>query len=388
VDSTHLALLRTPAGQEALAAASGLLEGDRLAAASALRAQFGADLAAAALTQATLRQRATAKFGADASEMYFTRAGLEQATRAIVAERRAWRLREAGAHRVADLGCGIGGDLRAFTSAGLRAHGIDADAVTAACAALNAPSATVSAGDVQDLDLTRFDAVFCDPARRSGNRRVFTPSDYSPPWEWVSALPGLVPSTVLKLAPGIDQALLPRESELELVSVDGEVVEATAWCGPLVSAPRRATVIRHETAHELTGSGLLSAPAGIPRAYVYDPDGAVVRSHLVAELAAQLDACLADETIAYLWADRPLRTAFARCFEVDEVLPFSLKRLRAALRARDVGRVEILKRGSPLDVQALRRELRLSGANEASVLLTRVKGDPVAVIARSITRDR
>jgi len=165
------------------------------------------------------------------------------------------------------------------------------------------------------------------------------------------------------------------------VSVDGDVVEATAWCGPLASVPRRATVIRDDTAHELTGTGEQLAPVAPPRAYVYEPDGAVVRSHLVAELATHLDATLADETIAYLWADSPHRTAFARCFEVQEVLPFSLKRLRTALRLREVGRVEILKRGSALEVQTLRRELRLKGDNEASVLLTRVKGAPVAVIA-------
>lgn len=381
MDSTQLALLRTPEGQEALAAASPLLDGDRLAAASALRERFGADLASAALTQASLRRQAAAKFGPDAAEMFFTRAGLEQATRAIVAERRAWRLKEAGVHRIADLGCGIGSDLRAFTAEGLRAHGVEADPLTAACAELNAPSATVSVGDVQEVDLSRYDAVFCDPARRTGNRRLFRPSEFSPPWEWVVSLPSRVPSTVLKLAPGIDHDLLPAGSELELVSVDGDVVEATAWCGPLVSCPRRATVIRDETAYELTGTGVLSAPVAPPRAFVFEPDGAVVRSHLVAELAVHLDATIADETIAYLWADRPHRTPFARCFEVDEVIPFSLKRLRAALRARHVGRVEILKRGSAVDVQVLRRDLRLEGDNEASLLLTRVKGAPVAVIA-------
>ncbi len=111
MDSTQLALLRTPAGQEALAAAAPLLDGDRLAAATALRARFDADLAAAALTQATLRRQAVAKFGVAAGEMFFTRAGLEQATRAIVAERRAWRLARSGAHRIVDLGCGIGSDL-------------------------------------------------------------------------------------------------------------------------------------------------------------------------------------------------------------------------------------------------------------------------------------
>ena len=381
MDSTQLALLRTAAGQDALAAAVPLLDRDRLAAISALRERFPADLAAAALTQATLRRQGVAKFGSAAWEMFFTRAGLEQATRAIVAERRAWRLKEAGVHLITDLGCGIGSDLRAFTAEGMRAHGVEADPLTAACAAINAPSATVSVGDVQDVDLGRYDAVFCDPARRTGNRRVFRPADYSPPWEWVEALPTRVPCTVLKLAPGIAHDALPRGCELELVSVDGDVVEATAWCGPLASVPRRATVIRDDTAHELTGTGEQLAPVAPPRAYVYEPDGAVVRSHLVAELATHLDATLADETIAYLWADSPHRTAFARCFEVQEVLPFSLKRLRTALRLREVGRVEILKRGSALEVQTLRRELRLKGDNEASVLLTRVKGAPVAVIA-------
>ncbi len=154
--------------------------------------------------------------------------------------------------------------------------------MTAACAAINAPSATVTVGEVQEVDLSRYDAVFCDPARRTGNRRLFRPADYSPPWDWVVSLPSRVACTVLKLAPGIDQDLLPPGTELELVSVDGDVVEAAAWCGALATVSRRATVIREETAYELTGSGVAFAPVGKPKAYVYDPDGAVVRSHLVA----------------------------------------------------------------------------------------------------------
>ena len=44
------------------------------------------DLAAAALTQASLRRQARAKFGDAAAELFFTRAGLEQATRPEVAD--------------------------------------------------------------------------------------------------------------------------------------------------------------------------------------------------------------------------------------------------------------------------------------------------------------
>lgn len=381
MDFAQLCLLRSATGVQALRDAADLLGEDRLHAASSLRARFGPDLAAAAMTQADLRQRAVAKFGSQAATMFFTRTGLEQATRWVVARRRARRLKEAGVRAVADLGCGIGADLCAVVSLRMRGYGVEADPLTAACAELNVPSARVVVGDARDFDLSRVDAVFCDPARRRGGRRVFDPGDYAPPWDWVVSLPQRVPKTVLKLAPGIDQSLLPAHSELELVSVDREVVEATAWCGPLAQVLRRATVIKHGAASELTGTGTLQAPTGQARRYVYDPDGAVVRSHLVAEFASTVDGVLADPSIAYVWSDRPVSTPFARCFEVDEVMQFSLKRLRAALRTRKVGRLEILKRGSALDVTTLRKDLRLGGTRSASLLLTRIADKPVAVIA-------
>ncbi|HZM75915.1 MAG TPA: hypothetical protein VFC19_09325 [Candidatus Limnocylindrales bacterium] len=376
-----LSVLLTPAGRAALEAAAPLAEGDELAAASTLRRRFDPTVAAIALTQARLRVRARAKFGERASGMFFTRAGLEQATRPVVAARRAARLLSGGVARVADLGCGIGSDL--FY---LRGTGIESDRQTALCASLNVPSAQVIHGDVRDFNLSTVDAAFCDPARRTASRRIFDPADYSPPWDWLLGLVSAIPRTVLKLAPGIDQEALPAGCELELVSVDGEVVEAAAWCGPLAEVPRRATVIRGDVAHQLTGTGLSPAPVGQPAGYIYDPDGAVVRSHLVASLAEIMGGVVADPTIAYVWSDRAVESPFGRCFAVDEVMPFSLKRLRAALRARGVGRLEILKRGSPLSPDTLRSQLKLSGDASASLLLTRVAGHPVAVIATPVPK--
>jgi hypothetical protein len=152
------------------------------------------------------------------------------------------------------------------------------------------------------------------------------------------------------------------------VSVRGEVVEAAFWCGPLAEVPRRATLVG--TA-EITGTGEAKAPVGKP-------------AHLVAEFAATVGGHLGDPEIAYVYTDAPTPTPYARCFTVEEVLPFSLKRLRARLRERGVGRVEILKRGSALDVEKLRRDLRLAGPAAATVLLTRVAGAQVAVIGSAV----
>jgi SAM-dependent methyltransferase len=383
----------------ALATADRLNIADRLAAATAMRAAgFSPELTSAALTQATLRRRAEAKFGADAARLLFTRTGLEQATRAVVARRRAARLAASGATRVADLGCGLGADAIAFARAGLSVYAVDADPVTAELAAANAAALgladriTVACADATTVDLSHVDAVFCDPARRdsTGVRRVFDPAAYSPPWTFVTGLAARVPRTVLKLGPGVDHALLPppTEAEAEWVSVDGDVVEAAVWCGPLATVPHRATVLRGDDIQELTGTGSVGAPVGGVRPYLFDPDGAVVRSHLVAEFAERVAGSLADPRIAYVFADAPVDTPLGRCFRVVEELPFPLKQLRKALRERDIGRLEIRKRGVAIEPDRLRLDLKLSGHSGATLVILRIGDTPRAFLCEPHDRAR
>lgn len=122
----------------AVAARGGADERTLLATLSALRGAYDPELVSAALTQARLRERARAKFGADAARMFFTPDGVEQATRPVVAAHRAGRFAGAGAGRVLDLCCGIGGDLLGFGRAGLAAHGVDRDPLTVEVARANA----------------------------------------------------------------------------------------------------------------------------------------------------------------------------------------------------------------------------------------------------------
>ncbi|MBL7256994.1 methyltransferase domain-containing protein [Actinoplanes sp. LDG1-01] len=383
----------------ALALASEIAAGDPLAAASALRSRgVPPELAAAALTQVDLRRRATSKFGPDAESMFFTRAGLEQATRAAVSNRRAARLAAAGVKTLADLGCGLGSDAIAAARAGIEVYAVDADPLTAETAAANVAALKldhlirVECADATTVRVEGFDAVFADPARRrAGRGRVFDPKSYSPPWDFVVGLAERVPRTVLKLAPGIDHDLLPPGAEGEWVSVGGDLVEAAFWCGPLAEAPRRATLLPSSAEKggaagrgvELTGSGTRQAPVGDVGAYLYDPDPAVVRSHLVAEFAETIGGSLADPDIAYVYTDDPRETPYGRRLEITDVLGFSLKRLRALLRERGVGRLEIRKRGSALEPEQLRRDLRLSGPEAASIVLTRVAGAPTVILCRA-----
>ena len=178
--------------------------------------------------------------------MFFTRAGLEQATRAVVADRRAARLGAAGVRTLADLGCGLGADALAFARAGLRVYGGGGrpgdrrDGRRQRRGALGlADSSRCDCGDATAFDLpvwTRSSAT--RPGARAGTgRRIFDPTAYSPPWAFVHGLAERVPRTVVKVAPGLDHALIPPGAEAEWVSVDGDLVEAALWCGPLADVP-------------------------------------------------------------------------------------------------------------------------------------------------------
>lgn len=399
MDLADAALLLEPAGRQAAEAATQAVAGrtEPLAVVEALR-RSGVDprLASLAVTQAVLRARARQRFGADAELMLWTEAGLEQATRSTVAAHRAQRFAELGVQQVADLCCGVGGDLLALLRAGRhRALGVDADPVVAALAAANvaalglADRAELLCADVREVDLAGIDAAFVDPARRTASgRRTFDPDAYSPPYSFVAELAARVPATAAKVAPGIPHELVTADAEAEWVSDHGDVKEATLWHGPLAgmrgAARRRATLLPAGVT-VVDGPALGPTPVGPVGRWLHEPDGAVVRAGLVGEVAVAIGARLVDPAIAYMTTDDAVTSPFTTAYEVDAVLPFQLKRLRAALRERGAGDVVVKKRGSAVDPEELRRRLRLDGDGPPwTVLLTRLGDHPVAVLSRTV----
>jgi SAM-dependent methyltransferase len=380
--------LRTTEGERVLAevCARGVQENTLLATISALRADHPEALVSAAVTQARLRERGQPKFGPDAARMFFTPDGVEQATRTSVAEHRARRF--AGAGRVLDLCCGIGGDLIALARDGLAVHGVDINPLTVEVARANAGALGLSGVSVERAEATAvslagWPAAFCDPSRRGGGRRVFNPRAYSPPFEFLATLAAAVPATGAKVAPGIPHELVPTGVEAEWVSDGGDVKEAALWFGPLCTTRRRATLL--PSGATLTSIGAVPEIGPVGR-WLHEPDGAVIRAGLVAEAATLVGGRLIDATIAYITADSLIHSAFSSAYEVTDSFGFSLKRLRSMLRARDIGSVTVKKRGSAIDPALLRRELRLSGSTHATIVLTRVAGAPTVLLCEPVPR--
>ena len=369
--------LLSPAGRRAVATASAL---DLSAAARVRTAEAVRPLGALgplALEQALLRRRALAKHPRG-DELWWTGPALEQASSYDLAAHRA-RLFD---RPVLDLCCSVGGDLLALPDGSV---GVDLDEARLLLAQANAEvlgrDVALVRADVTALRLPPSADVVIDPARRAGGRRVFDPRAYAPPLDLVLGWRDRVRSLVVKVAPGVDHEALPADVEVEIVSLRGEVKEAVLLAGAVRSGARRTATLLPGP-HVLVDDGTAPPPVRPPGAWLLEPDGAVVRAHLVAQLAEQVDGWLVDETIAYISAATRSPTPYGKWFEVLEVLPFGLKALRERLRAHDAGPLVVKKRGTAVEPEVLRKQLKLTGAREVTVVLTRAAGKQVAMIVR------
>lgn len=367
---------------------------DHLWWASELRSHLNAGQVHAVLETVLLRQRAASKFER-AAELFFTRDGLEQATGDQLAAYRAKKIRAViGAGRIADLGCGIGGDAMALAVGG-PVVGLDRDFIRLRMAQVNHHRLGLGARFMPlQCDLTQFpplpvDALFFDPARRdSAGRRFFSTADYQPSLQILERWKSETAHHAVKISPGIDYRELPPVSvaEAEFIAVDGGLKECVLWYGGLKSeAARRATILPGEhTLIQKRGAAEVELPVGRPANYLLEPDPAVIRAHLVGNLGKQLGGWLISPDIAYLTFDQPVNTPLGTLFAIDSWFPFQLKRLKKYVREHNLGVVEVKKRGSPIDPNEMARMLRGRGDQAATVFLTRVQGEPAVLVGRRI----
>jgi SAM-dependent methyltransferase len=391
--------LISPQGQALLAEVGEIdSKADMVKVVSKLRGKgHSAELVATVLTQVKLRRRAKAKFGEFAQTMFFTEEGLEQASRLKVAAIHAGRFRNHGLTRIADLGCGIGAESLAIASLDMEVTAFEIDEVTAALATYNLASfenVKVEQADVTTINLDNFDGLFIDPARRdlkdsktNINKRKYDINDFSPSFDFVLEAARTKP-TIVKLGPGLDHKDIPDDAEAVWVSDDGDLVELTLYFGILrrPEVKRAALLLSPNGTFEITSSDAerLDAPLGELGRYLYEPDASIIRSHLVGNLAISLGLNIFSNEIAYLSSNEEVHSPWLKGYEVLENLVFDRKKLKAYLREKNIGVLEIKKRGADITPEQLRRELDPKGTESATLIVTRVDGAHRVLIVRAL----
>lgn len=352
----------------------------------ALRRYYSQDQTSATIETAKLRRKAVAKFGADAGRLLFTGDALQQASDPLI---RAWRARDWPGDTV-DACCSIGTDALAFARMGHNVTGVDIDPVRVAMANYNAAAlglagrARFVVGDVTVDPLPSGDALFYDPARRDvrGNR-IYDVERYMPPLSLVRQWESRFAYMAVKLSPGVDlDQVRGYPAALTFISVDGDLKEAELRPGKANHFDTHALLLTADGDEYSYHVGTVPdhPPAGPPRRWLCEPDPAIIRAGYVAPLAADLDGTQLDEQIAYFTTAIKPSSPWVRAWEIEDWMPFNLKKLRAYLRERNVGRVTVKKRGSPLTPEELTRKLKLKGDEARTVVLTRHDDMPIVLM--------
>jgi hypothetical protein len=387
-----------------------------------LRKELSADRAHLVIEQAELRERAREKF-LHAERMFFTRKGLEQATDGEVAAHKAARF---PAGRIADLCCGIGGDAMALAQRLTRSASeekltrrasegekptrraseaqqltrsvseeicaVDLDPITAVLAAANLNACGCTGATVAAHDAAAFPVVDCaawhiDPDRRPAGRRTSRVELFTPPLAAIERLLTQNASAAIKLAPAAQAPSAWGEvAELEWLGSRGECRQQVAWFGSLARYPgqRSATIVdAHGGPCTIVGQPAEPIPVAPQLGrYLFEPHAAVLAAKLEGTLCRNHALAALSPGIAYLTGDQLVDEPASDAFEVMDVLPLDQKRLKAYFRQRQIGRLEVKKRGVDIDPEKLRKSVIGEGEDAATLIISRVGETVQAIVAK------
>ncbi len=365
---------------------------DPLGIQESFRGMFPKKIALALGELRQLRRRAEQKFSLGL-DMFFTKEQLEQSSSERVAQWRAARFAAKGFQEVWDPCCGIGSDTIALALAGLRVHASDKDPAAVHFAEANAGVYGAEGIDFREANCCEEPpgegALYLDPSRRRGSRRIMSPDDWSPPPSVVAKLLEGRPGACLKLSPAVSLELLlekfPEPGEIEVISLNGEGKETIFWYGVLAGeTPRRATILPAGTS--FAGAEERAAPVGEIGTFLYDPDPSLVVSGLLGRFAQEHSLRVLDPEIAYLTSDQMVDSPFLDAFRVLAMDRLDARRMRAIMRERGVGRLEVRKRGisdRPLSLEQ-RFLPKAYGERHLTLLATRIGEGHVGILGERV----
>ena len=334
----------------------------------------------AAISLSAARTRARAKFGARAETLWCLPAHVEMAM----------RFRRAGAARIDDLCCGIGGDLLELAQA-CEATGADLDPVAAWMAARNTGARTRVADAVAEPGDAPF--AHADPARRAGASRIVRGEDLLPPLDALLGTLRARTGSAVKLGPGMDIAAehLDADDELEFIAERGTLVQQVLWTGALAEHRGGRTATRACTGETISGPATeIPCASTRMRRTLLVPDPALERSRLAGLLAREIGAFDAAPGLGILTLDStdplpPRAAAWFERFEVVEELPARERTVASWLAGRGAGIVTVRTRGGACDPDEWQRALRGPGDVGWTVFVLRMGSERRAYAVRRVT---
>ncbi|NTV02333.1 MAG: hypothetical protein HGB04_06050 [Chlorobiaceae bacterium] len=334
--------------------------------------------------------------------LLYTALSLEQASGERTAE---WKAGLLQGRRLIDLTGGLGIDDLFFARSFERVVACERDPVLSSIAAANCEAMGVmnveplvgeSGGLLAGFPDDAFDWVYVDPARREAGGRSVGLEATSPD---VVKLHDLMlrkaAKACIKASPALEtsvlQEKLPALDSVVVVSVGGECKETLL----LLDRQQQQGVPPMVTAVCLDEGGgsyrISSESSARPERIVakgagrwfYEPDAAIIRARLTAELAERLGLEFLNGSVDYLTSERYAENFPGRSFRVEACLPYRPKSLKAELARMGVTGAAIQRRDFPLSPEQIRKQFRLREGSDVYLFFTKdASGGLVFLVCR------
>jgi hypothetical protein len=371
-------------------------------AAFAMRFHGRSDLPVRAMAeQIACRKKAVAKLPSlSRFPLLYTRLSLEQASGERAAE---WKASLMQGRRAIDLTGGLGIDTLFLARRFDEVVSCERDEALALLAEVNrrvmgVANVETRIGDSEEILAGYADDSFgwllVDPARREHGGRSAGLSASSPD---VTCLQDLMlrkaRRVCIKASPALEISGLERElpalSVVIVLSVEGECKEVLLLLDREHVAGKkpgiRAVCLGDETFEIASGEcgDAERVVATEPGAWLYEPDAAIIKARLTAELARNLKLEFLNRTVDYLTSEQRVENFPGRSFRIEACRQFRQKSFRKELTELAITNAAIQRRVFPLSVEELRKRYRIGESSERFLFFTKdASGDLVWLSCR------
>lgn len=235
------------------------------------------------------RDKRTIKFS---KPVLSNKEGLQLSTPEIVAKYIAKRLKTG---IIADLGCGIGGQVIFFAKECDKVYAVERDPkklefARKNCTLYNVNNVEFILGDALSENIkskvSDADIIFSDPARPLSEKER-TLENLEPP---ITRILEIYSDVTRELAfhapPQMPHSRIKLDCEKEYLSLNGQLNRLTLYFGDLKSSSRSAVVLPGGS--RLCSSGAPDIKTGSLENFVYEPEPSVVKGQLINELALEI----------------------------------------------------------------------------------------------------
>ncbi len=275
--------------------------------------------------------------------------GLQLATPEIVAGYIARRLKT---DIIADLGCGIGGQVIFFAKECKKVYAVERNPEKLEYARKNC-----ELYDVRNVEFIHGDAlsesvkervedadiIFSDPARPLSEKER-TLEKLEPPIAGILKMySGVTSELAFHAPPQMPPSRIALDCEREYLSLNGQLNRLTLYFGSLKRCERSAVVLPGEAA--LCSSDAPAIKKGTLREYAYEPEPSVVKAELLNELAQavagdELFFYKGDERRTLLTSSKPLDSPFFKdSYRVLGRTEMEIHGIKELLKAEKAGKV-------------------------------------------------